>query len=58
MIATNTTDLSPLSGLTNLMELTLSHNSVTDIFPLAELTNLTYLNFWKTRSRTYQRFRG
>ena len=35
--------------MTNLRELTLSHNSVADLFPLAELTNLTYLNFWENQ---------
>ena len=37
-------DLSPLSGLTNLTGLWLERNAFTDISPLAGLTNLTELN--------------
>jgi internalin A len=37
-------DLSPLSGLTNLQELTLRGNQISDISPLMELVNLEYLN--------------
>ena len=36
-------DLSPLSGLTNLSILLLDHNSISDLSPLAGLTKLTYL---------------
>ena len=37
-------DVSSLSGLTQLAELQLSDNSISDISPLAELKQLTYLN--------------
>ncbi len=37
------TDISPLSGLTKLTSLSLSHNAITDINPLSELTNLESL---------------
>ncbi len=37
-------DLSPLSGMTNLKELDLSTNNITDISVLSGLTNLTVLN--------------
>jgi hypothetical protein len=37
-------DITPLTGLTNLTELVLESNNVGDILPLAGLTNLTKLN--------------
>ena len=37
-------DLSPLAGLTNLIELTLNQNNITDLSPLAGLTNLIWLD--------------
>ena len=40
---TGISDLSPLSGLTNLTKLTLRENQIADIRPLAELTNLQEL---------------
>ena len=39
-------NLSPLSGLTNLTTLNLNRNNVSDISPLASLTNLTWLVLW------------
>jgi Leucine-rich repeat (LRR) protein len=39
----NITDISALANLTNLTELHLSYNNVTDISALANLTNLTNL---------------
>ena len=36
-------DLSPLSGLTNLTRLTINFDTITDISPLSGLTNLTSL---------------
>jgi internalin A len=40
---TGISDLSPLSGLTNLTKLTLRENQIAEIRPLAELTNLQEL---------------
>jgi internalin A len=40
---TGISDLSPLSGLTNLTKLTLRENQIAEIRPLAELTNLSML---------------
>ena len=37
-------DISPLSSLTNLTTLSLSHNKISDISPLSSLTNLTTLD--------------
>ena len=42
-------DLSPLSGLTNLTRLNLGRNRVSDISALAGLTNLTELGLWANR---------
>ena len=39
-------DLSPLSGLTNLTRLTINFDTLTDISPLSGLTNLTELYLW------------
>ncbi|MCL2633847.1 MAG: sigma-70 family RNA polymerase sigma factor [Oscillospiraceae bacterium] len=38
------TDISPLSGLTNLRHLSLSYNQITDISALSGMTNMTTLN--------------
>ena len=48
-------DLSPLSGLTNLTGLWLERNAFTDISPLAGLTNLTELNLGAIISRISHR---
>jgi len=39
-------DITPLSGLANLVELSLWGNSVGDLAPLRELTDITHLNLW------------
>ena len=39
-------DVSPLSGLTELMMLILSDNNITDVAPLTELTRLEGLSLW------------
>ena len=39
-------DLSPVTGLTQLRRLHLPNNSITDISPVVSLTNLTWLNLW------------
>jgi Leucine-rich repeat (LRR) protein len=36
-------DLSPLAGLTNLTQVSLSYNQISDLTPLANLTNLSVL---------------
>ena len=47
MINSNSvSDLSPLSGLTNLTRLTISFDAITDISPLSGLTSLTGLFLW------------
>ena len=38
-------DLTPLSGLTNLTYLSMDFNQISDILPVDNLTNLTYLSF-------------
>ncbi|MDE0178824.1 MAG: leucine-rich repeat domain-containing protein [Gammaproteobacteria bacterium] len=40
------TDISPLTGLTNLTTLDLNFNNVVDVRPLAGLTRLNYLDLW------------
>ncbi|MCL2425984.1 MAG: leucine-rich repeat domain-containing protein [Oscillospiraceae bacterium] len=40
------TNLSPLSSLTNLVDLNLWGNEITDLSPLSNLTNITHLNLW------------
>jgi Leucine-rich repeat (LRR) protein len=40
----NSLDISPLSGLTNLTDLSLYYYNIIDISPLSDLTNLTSLN--------------
>ena len=42
-------DLTPLSGLTNLTYLSLSGNRISDLTPLSGLTNLTYLSLSRNR---------
>ena len=39
-------DISPLSGLTNLTSLNLANNDLSDISPLSGLTNLTFLSLY------------
>jgi len=43
------TDISPLSGLTSLIELSLWGSGVTDLSPLSNLTSLTHLGLWGNR---------
>ena len=45
---TEISDISPLSELTQLTKLDLSHTQVTDLSPLSGLTQLTELNLWET----------
>lgn len=40
-------DLSPLSGLKNLQQLTVRNNKITDVTPLSNLTNLKWLHLYK-----------
>ncbi len=42
-------DISPLAGLTNLTELSLSYNTISNLSPLAGLTNLTRLYLYGNR---------
>jgi len=42
----NISDITPLTGLTNLEVLSLGGNNISDLSPLAGLTNLTRLDLW------------
>ena len=53
----NISDLTPLAGLTNLTTLHLGENNISDLTPLAGLTNLTFI-FGRTTSPMLHRLQG